>query len=96
MKMEYKSKASGDQLAVFSDIYYQPGWKSYIDGKEAGHFRVNYVLRGMMVPSGEHSIVFEFRPKSYFSGEIIGLSISVLVVVILLFAFYMMWIGNKS
>jgi hypothetical protein len=96
MKMEYKSKANGDQLAVFSEIYYQPGWKSYIDGRETSHFRVNYVLRGMMIPSGEHTIVFEFRPKSYFTGEKIGVAASAALAIILLINIYFISMKKKD
>ncbi len=96
MKMEYKSNAGSDQLAVFSDLYYQPGWISKIDEQAADHFRVNYVLRGMIVPEGDHTITFEFRPKSYFEGEKIGAASSVVVIMILLLNIYMITARKKS
>jgi len=82
MKMSYRFSAGSDQLAVFSDVYYQPGWHSYVDGQPVPHFRVNYILRGMMIPAGEHSITFEFRPPSYFTGEKAGLAASILVILV--------------
>ena len=96
MKMEYHSDASGEQLAVFSDIYYQPGWNSYIDGVRAPHFRVDYVLRGMMVPAGKHKIEFEFRPKSYMVGEKIGLASSGVILIILLLDIFMIVYKGKE
>ena len=39
---------SGEQLAVFSEIYYPKGWKSYIDGKPADHIQADYVLRAWL------------------------------------------------
>ena len=48
----YTSKASGEKLAIFSEIYYPAGWKSFIDGRESKYFRADYVLRGMIVPAG--------------------------------------------
>ncbi|MEI2707655.1 MAG: YfhO family protein [Chitinophagaceae bacterium] len=59
----YKSKATSTQFAVFSEIYYDKGWNAYIDGKLTPYAKVNYVLRGMPIPSGEHEIVFKFEPK---------------------------------
>ena len=47
----YESNSNRNQLAVFSEIYYQPGWVSTIDGKETPHVRANYVLRAMMIPA---------------------------------------------
>ena len=64
----YTSKASSEQMAVFSEIYYNKGWNAYIDGKQVDYAKVNYVLRGMMIPAGEHTIVFKFEPKSHALG----------------------------
>ena len=55
----YKTKTSKDQLAVFSEVYYAPDWRAYIDGKPADYFRVNYILRAMVIPAGEHKIEFK-------------------------------------
>ena len=55
----YKSKSSKDQLAVFSEVYYAPDWRAYIDGKPADYFRANYILRAMVIPAGEHKIEFK-------------------------------------
>ena len=60
--LQYKSKTTKDQLAVFSEIYYKPDWIAYIDGERAEYIRVNYVLRAMVVPAGEHTI--EFRNEA--------------------------------
>lgn len=69
----YSSKSQGEKLAVFSEIYYPAGWKSFIDGKESNYFRTDYVLRGMIIPGGEHEIRFSFKPSSYLIGNRISL-----------------------
>lgn len=71
---------SGGQLAVFSEIYYPKGWKSFIDGKETLHVQANYVLRAMYIPEGKHQIEFKFEPASYYLGNKISLASSVLLI----------------
>ena len=67
-RLVYSSSCEGEKTAIFSDIYYPYGWKAYIDGAPVAHFRVNYVLRALNVPAGEHEIMFEFRPDSIYKG----------------------------
>jgi hypothetical protein len=85
-ELHYKYSASEEKLAVFSEIYYPAGWKSYIDGKESPYFRTDWVLRGMIVPAGDHEIKFIFKPGSYIIGNKVSLASSVLL--ILLFSGY--------
>ncbi|HEU4632399.1 MAG TPA: YfhO family protein, partial [Flavisolibacter sp.] len=75
----YQSNATSNGFAVFSEVFYDKGWKAYIDGKETPIIRTNYVLRGLSVPAGQHEIRFVFHPASYYLGDTIGL-ISGLVV----------------
>lgn len=81
--LKYEVKASQDRLALFSEIFYPKGWKSYIDGKEVDHFRANYLLRAMVIPSGSHTIEFHFDPPSLRIGRIISLIGSVLVLLVI-------------
>lgn len=72
-KLNYYANVQNDRLAVFSEIYYPYGWHASIDGKPAEHFRVNYMLRAMLIPAGEHQIEFVFRPESVHKGEMLSL-----------------------
>jgi hypothetical protein len=74
----YESNTNGEDLAVFSEIYYPAGWKCYIDGRESKYFRTDYVLRGMILPAGKHEIKFIFKPSSYTTGNRISLFSSVI------------------
>jgi hypothetical protein len=82
-KLVYKTKAQSEQLAVFSEIYYPKGWKVTIDGKESKHFRANYILRSMIVPAGDHTIVFTFDPATYKTGTNISYASSILLLLLL-------------
>jgi hypothetical protein len=87
-RMEYTYETTGEQLAVFSEVWYGPdkGWNAYIDGTPVDHIRVNYLLRGLKVPSGRHDIVFEFKPESYYTGEKISLLCSSILIGLLAFS----------
>jgi uncharacterized membrane protein YfhO len=80
----YESKSSQDAFAVFSEIYYENGWKAYIDEKEVDILRVNYTLRGLEIPSGTHEIVFRFEPKVIKTGSTIVLASSILLMLLIL------------
>jgi uncharacterized membrane protein YfhO len=83
-KMVYSYESATPQFIVFSEVYYNGNkdWKSFIDGKETPHERVNYTLRGMEVPAGKHEVVFEFKPASFYTGEKITLAANVLFILL--------------
>jgi len=71
--LTYDSNSTKDEFAVFSEIYYKNGWNAYIDGELKPHLNVNYVLRGLEIPAGKHSIEFRFEPKVIQTGSTISL-----------------------
>jgi uncharacterized membrane protein YfhO len=83
----YQSITSKEQLAVFSEIYYDKGWNAYVDGKPTPYFRANYVLRAMIVPAGKHTVEFKFEPKVYQVGEKVSLLSSSLLLLLVAGAF---------
>ena len=72
--LTYQTNTSKPQFAVFSEVYYKEGWNAYVDGKLTPHYRVNYVLRGMEVPVGKHTIEFKFEPTVIKNGNTITLT----------------------
>jgi uncharacterized membrane protein YfhO len=83
--LKYNSNSNTDGIAIFSEIYYDKGWNAYIDGELRPHFRANYVLRGMQVPSGDHAIEFKFEPSTYKTGEKVSLASSIILLLLLAF-----------
>ena len=71
--LTYRSTSNTDGFVVFSEVYYPKGWNVLLDGKQVEHFPVNYILRGMNVPKGSHTIEFKFEPKTVVVGEKISL-----------------------
>lgn len=90
-ELTYKSSAQKEQFAVFSEIFYDKGWNAYVDNQLVPHYRVNYVLRGMKIPAGNHTIVFKFEPKVIPKGSLF----SVISYGLLLFIF-ITWVFDKK
>ena len=91
-EMVYETNADGPQFAVFSEIYYrgkEHDWQAYLDNEPVDHARVNYVLRGMSVPAGKHTIRFEFKPKAFYAGTKISLVSSIIVILVFAGALFM-------
>ena len=78
-KLVYETDNDNEGFAVFSEVYYPKGWKATIDGKPQDFYRVNYLLRGMVIPSGKHTIVFEFQPEVVAVGSKVSLVGNVLL-----------------
>ena len=80
--LSYESFSYQNEFAVFSEIYYKDGWNAYIDGELKPHLNVNYVLRGLEIPAGNHRIEFKFEPKVIQTGSIISLISLALILLI--------------
>jgi len=94
--IEYEASCNGPQFAVFSEIYYPKGWNAYVDGKKTDYVNANYVLRGLSVPAGKHTIKFVFEPESVKKGRSIMFAASILVLLIFAGGLFMAWKGSKK
>jgi hypothetical protein len=92
----YKSNTKTQQFAVFSEVYYNKGWNAYIDGQLTPYAKVNYVLRGMPIPSGQHEIVFKFEPKTHILGRTLSGIGNWLMLVLLALAAFSQWKNFKK
>ena len=82
----YQSTNKTNQFAVFSEIFYDRGWKAYIDDKETPIIQTNYVLRGLAIPSGNHQIRFEFKPASYYNSNKASIGAAAVIWILLISA----------
>jgi hypothetical protein len=92
----YEYSAPKNQVAVFSEIYYQPGWKATVDDKELPIMRANYVLRAIQLPAGSHKVEMKFQPKSYYTGEAVSLASSAMIVLFFAGAIFMEFKNKKD
>jgi len=71
-KLSYKVYTNKPAFLTVSEIYYPAGWNAYIDGKPTHIYATNYILRGVVVPAGHHTLEMRFEPKSYQQGLVLG------------------------
>ncbi len=94
--LKYESSNSNDGFAVFSENYYVHGWNAYIDGTIVSHVRVNYILRGLQIPAGNHTIEFKFEPQVITTGSSIAMASSIVLVLLLLGGLFFEFKKNNS
>jgi uncharacterized membrane protein YfhO len=67
-----KTKSAQPSILILSANHF-PGWRAYVDGNFVTNLRVDYNLRGVVLPAGEHTVEFIYRPKSVLIGAVISL-----------------------
>lgn len=67
--LRYEYSTPEEAVAVFSEIYYDKGWKAFIDGEETPYFRADYLLRAMQLPAGDHTVEWRFRAPGWTTVE---------------------------
>jgi len=87
--LTYEYSSPSPTVAVFAEIWYDKGWNAYVDGEKTPHFRADYILRAAQLPAGNHKVEFKFEPVSYYTGEMISLFASIILVAGLAFAVYL-------
>jgi uncharacterized membrane protein YfhO len=70
-KVTIETKSDKPGMLVLSDVYY-PGWKVKVDDKPSRVYRVDGLIRGTPVDTGNHKVVFYYQPLSFFIGAAIA------------------------
>lgn len=72
-------KNQKDGILVLNDIYY-PTWKAYVDNKRQTIFPVDVILRGILLPKGQHIVKYKIE-DDYFN---LGLLVSIFTIIFIL------------
>ncbi len=72
-KITLETLSDGDGFLVLSENYYGPGWEAFVDGVETTIYRTNHLLRGVNVPSGNHTIIFKTDDSTFRTARFISL-----------------------
>jgi len=95
-RIAYETNNSVDGILMMPEVYYPLGWNAKIDGKESEYFCGDYVLRGIRVPAGKHTITWEFHPDSYYKGEKIAMFGSIMVFLFVILGIVIDVLGKKK
>ena len=93
--LTYKSHSANGGLAVFSEVYFPWGWKVSVDGKPVEMGRVNYVLRALNLPAGDHEIDFKFAPNEVNKTQTWATVAVVAIYLLILLALNYVLFGDK-
>lgn len=94
--LEYDINATGNNMLVFSEIYYPAGWKAYIDGQETPIYKTDYLFRSIVVPPGKHKVEMRFYPETYYAGKNISLIANIIILLALLTGAYMSFFRKEK
>ncbi len=94
--VRYRSHTSDERLAVFSEIYYAPDWRAYIDGRPAEYIRANYILRAMIIPAGDHIIEFRCEAPQLYKFITVNIIFGILLVLIIGGAIFIYYRKDKK
>ncbi len=81
----YKVRVSEPRLVVFSEVYHDD-YLVYIDGVQAEAIEADYLLRGVVVPEGEHTVRWKFTPPHWGLTHRVAAISTVTIIVWLLLA----------
>jgi hypothetical protein len=90
-RVDIRASASQPGLLIHADQYH-PGWRAHLDGQPVPIVRVNQILRGVILPPGEHEIVFSFAPATLK----IGMAISLVGLIILIAMITPDWLAARK
>jgi Bacterial membrane protein YfhO len=66
-RLRIDTEAEHPSFLVLSEIQY-PGWTAQVDGVETPIYQTNYLLRGVALPAGKHTVVMKYTAPAFRKG----------------------------
>ncbi len=92
-KINFYVDTQSNNILFLSDSFF-PGWKAYVDERETKIYRADYAFRAIFVPSGKHTVMFSYNPKSFYIGT--SVTLATIMVIMLYIAINRMRGKNES
>jgi len=81
-RLTYHARSANGGVVVFSEVFFPWGWTATVDGKEVEIGRVNYILRAVNLPAGDHTVEMVFDPKSLRTTDTVATVAIILIYII--------------
>lgn len=94
-KLTLATENSVKSLLVVSEIFYKE-WHCYIDGVETEILKTNFMLRGVTVPAGKHTVEFRFESPAFETGRTLSIVSNIIASLIGIAGLGMWWMGKKK
>ena len=91
-ELTVKTESIAEGFLVISEVFYPLRWKAKIDGKEVKYFETNGVIRGLIVPPGNHEVKFIYDKSSFRKGIAISTVVFLLCIGIIAFG----WVKSPA
>ena len=92
-RVELFSNSETGGLLILSEVFYDPGWKAYVNGQLTPIYQTNHILRSVEVPSGDANIVFNYDINNWYSARLLSRAS---FLVLLFSLFFIFWKENNS
>jgi hypothetical protein len=93
-KLTIRTTTSAKQMLVVSEVYYDE-WHAYVDGAEVPMVKTNFLLRGVVVPPGTHTVEFRYQSPAFETGRTISLASNIVTTLLGLGALGM-WVLQRQ
>ena len=84
-RVEIKAHAGGPSILLLND-HYHSDWHVTVDGQPAPMLRCNYIMRGVQLAAGDHTVLFSYKsPMGGLKVTLTAYAVSVVLLGIFLF-----------
>lgn len=87
--------SASEKLLVISEVYY-PDWKAFLNGKEIEIQKINYFMRGVIIPKGTHQLEMKYKSDKFELGKNLSLAGNILLGLLLLVSVFFEFRKKKS
>ncbi|NQW30810.1 MAG: YfhO family protein [Ignavibacteria bacterium] len=93
-KLSFDVSTTASSFLVVSEVYY-PEWHAYIDGQEVTTHKTDFLLRGLVVPAGKHTVEFRYQSDAFQQGRLISMASNSITALVGLMALFV-WSRKRS